>query len=608
MVLTALGIKGTDAVFYHSTRRDRVVFVDEVPPGLICPTCADVFVEPLIAPCGHSTCAECVAKVNRQTGKCYSCAEPADPDDFMADNVRLVQIGDLRVFCRNALGLREVDDDARPVAAAGERAAGSSSMVPGVELFIRLDDFNETACAAAVRLRELDQHEETCMFRRLMCDLCDVVEEEEEDRQLRGPEGGTGTPAAGGVCGYTCLLRDMPHHRRTCAMRVVTCAYASFGCRWRGSFTRLAAHRASCRKQPRLCPNGCGAHVSVGPMMMTHLETCPTAEVTCDAPDAEEVGLDDAHAQRAVRCPAVVRRADLARHRREDCDWARAAPCRQCRVMVSLRSAGDHAAERCTRARQPCPSGCGRLIGKEDLERHLAEECVKTPVDCTYKPLGCTARTERGKMPGHLQHAAGQHLELVRQGLLEAQRRSEEHRAAVDEHKEAIVQGISSQRAEGMAALKAKESATLHDVSTMRERDAEVRARVAGDVEVLKQALADQSATYSAQLLDMFSDLKELRREFDAFRRRTEKEMTTLRATVEANKGKAESLFEEVSAQRSEAVGKYRAHVTQKLEDEERQWHMDVDKQTRALRAEFEDYKFGINAKLHELLDNLKYR
>jgi TNF receptor-associated factor 4 len=78
-----------------------------------------------------------------------------------------------------------------------------------------------------------------------------------------------------------------PHHRSTCGKRMTNCVFANFGCNWRGSFARLPAHRAACRKQPRTCPNGCGAHVSVGPMMMQHLELCPAGEVTCDAPDAE---------------------------------------------------------------------------------------------------------------------------------------------------------------------------------------------------------------------------------------------------------------------------------------------------------------------------------
>ena len=37
MVLKELGVRGTHAVFFHSTKRDRVVFVEEVPPSLVCP-------------------------------------------------------------------------------------------------------------------------------------------------------------------------------------------------------------------------------------------------------------------------------------------------------------------------------------------------------------------------------------------------------------------------------------------------------------------------------------------------------------------------------------------------------------------------------------------
>ena len=91
----------------------------------------------------------------------------------------------------------------------------------------------------------------------------------------------------GGVCGFKCMLRDMPHHRTTCENRLVNCTFANFGCRWRGSFRRLSAHASQCRVRPRLCPNGCGAQVSVGPMMKRHLDMCPMGEVACDAPDAE---------------------------------------------------------------------------------------------------------------------------------------------------------------------------------------------------------------------------------------------------------------------------------------------------------------------------------
>ena len=121
------------------------------------------------------------------------------------------------------------------------------------------------------------------------------------------------------------------------------------------------------------------------------------------------------------------------------------------------------------------------------------------------------------------------------------------------------------------------------------------------------QALAtDQSSTYSEQILEMFGDLTDLRREFEAFRRRTDAEVSALRVRVDADKSRAEELFEEVSAARGDAVGQYRESVTRALADGEAQWASDVDRQTRALRGEFDDFKFGVNAKLRELWDSVK--
>ena len=53
MVLKELAVPGTSALFFHSTKRDRVVFVEEIPPELVCPACDDVFEDPHAAPCGH---------------------------------------------------------------------------------------------------------------------------------------------------------------------------------------------------------------------------------------------------------------------------------------------------------------------------------------------------------------------------------------------------------------------------------------------------------------------------------------------------------------------------------------------------------------------------
>ena len=54
------------------------------------------------------------------------------------------------------------------------------------------------------------------------------------------------------------------------------------------------------------------------------------------------------------------------------------------------------------------------------------------------------------------------------------------------------------------------------------------------------------------------------------------------------------------------ALGKYEKTVDRALEDEERRWRADVDRQTRALRGEFEDYKFGVEAKMRELWEAMR--
>ena len=120
MVLKELGVRGTDTTFHHSTKRDRVVFVDDVPPGLVCPVCRDAFVCPMIAPCGHSVCKACSEKVNRATGRCFTCDAPANPVDLDDDGVSAVELGDVRALCRHGVGVREEGLRARE----GGRPAG----------------------------------------------------------------------------------------------------------------------------------------------------------------------------------------------------------------------------------------------------------------------------------------------------------------------------------------------------------------------------------------------------------------------------------------------------------------------------------------------------
>ena len=648
MVLKELGVKGTDAVFYQSTKRDRVVFVDEVPPGLLCPVCRDVFIAPKIAQCGHPVCEECVRKVVKQTGKCFSCSAFVDHNDYLPDELSEVKLGDLKVLCRHALGLRqalredeeEIDEDEDEAAAAARMKRRRNRSA--VEVFVRFEDFDVTACSLSLPLRNLDEHDERCDYKPLMCDLCDM-EETEKDEELYGVGKENGDPketvskrgtlrgvsnAGTSVCGFNCMARDMPHHRTTCENRLVNCTYANFGCEWRGSFRRLASHGSQCRVRPRLCPNGCGANVSVGPMMKKHLDMCPMGEVACDAPDAEVdlallcVPVKDAenalsvtgapvntvgeHPSLAKKCAAVVRRADLKRHRMEHCEFARATKCRKCHKLVSARSLQSHELTRCTAAETLCPEGCGMVLSRTAVSRHLEATCAKVRENCAFKPLGCTARVERGEMAAHTHRASGQHLELLRRGLLDARRRGESFRREIDAHREDIATQLEQKRQDAMDTLVRKEESVRQYVEAAKEEDAQARKVLASKVDVLKRAMADQSSTYGGQLLDMFGDVSELRNDFERFKTRCEEDMRSLRKDVDSNRGEAEHLFSEVTEERGDAVGAYKEHVTRALEDEEKQWQVDVDKATRRLRAEFDDYKFAVNEKMREVWDAVR--
>jgi hypothetical protein len=246
------------------------------------------------------------------------------------------------------------------------------------------------------------------------------------------------------------------------------------------------------------------------------------------------------------------------------------------------------------------------VLSRTAVKRHLEVACVKVREDCAFKPLGCTARVERGEMAAHTHRASGQHLELLRRGLLDARSRGEAFRMEIDAHREDIAQQLERRRKDAMETLTRKEESVRERVETAKEEDAKARKVLAGKVDVLKRAMADQSSTYSGQLLDMFTDISELRNDFERFKTRCEDDMRALRKDVDSNRVKAEALFSEVTEERGDAVGAYKEHVTRALEDEEKQWQIDVDKATRRLRAEFDDYKFVVNEKMREVWDAVR--
>jgi len=661
MVLKELAVPGTSALFFHSTKRDRVVFVEEIPPELVCPACDDVFEDPHAAPCGHSVCHACISTTAGQTGRCFSCAQPADPDDFAADSVLAISVGDARCFCRNAIGVKILEDVTnRRTRSLASDSGGSSaaSKKPRIEVYVRKDDFHETACSRSVPLRDLDDHEATCEFQPLVCDLCDEEEDEEVDvrlsanlspgkESLRGDgdpgdgdpgdgelaadSGGTSSAAAPSAeaevsppekkpppapCGFACLRRDMPSHMAECGHRQVDCPYGTKGktCRWRGAARRArTTHAETCVAAPRPCPNGCGLRVSAADLEKHKASTCSMQLIACGAPDAEagQGGPDGKHRSWCdARCSVKIRRVDLGKHRRESCSFARAAKCRLCRELVSLRGAGSHAAERCSRARVACPNDCGVTLplGEQALCAHLDEVCLNAPAECPYASLGCVPaqRLTRRTREEHLRHATGAHAELVRVGLVAAKSRSDAFRAEVDDHRVTLSADAEKTRAETSAFLDARLADAAAKAEAARAADARTRDALRAESAVLGAAMSDLGATTSGRMLELFDDIRALRHEFESFKRASETQISLLRKAVDAAGDGAQALFEEVGKQRDDAVGAHHALVTRALEEEKDQWRADIDAQARALREDLEAYKLGVNAKMRDAWDAIR--
>ena len=230
---------------------------------------------------------------------------------------------------------------------------------------MRKDDFHETACSRSVPLRDLDDHEATCEFQTLVCDLCDEEEDEEVDVRLsanlspgkesprRDPgdgelaadSGGTGSTAAPSAerrvpppekkpppapCGLACLRRDMPSHMAECGHRQVDCPYGTKGRRAAGAARRGArtTHAKTCVAAPRPCPNGCGLlRFRGGPGEAQGDDVLDAVDrVRRSRRGGGQGGPDGKHRSWCdARCSVKIRRVDLGKHRRESCEFARAA-------------------------------------------------------------------------------------------------------------------------------------------------------------------------------------------------------------------------------------------------------------------------------------------
>ena len=94
------------------------------------------------------------------------------------------------------------------------------------------------ACDAVVTFKDRERHETACGFKQVRCPLTN--EAEANDR-----------------CPAVCSQTQLEEHMQTCEYRRVPCFHARSGCQWEGSLKLEEMHRKNCDFRPQPCKNGC---------------------------------------------------------------------------------------------------------------------------------------------------------------------------------------------------------------------------------------------------------------------------------------------------------------------------------------------------------------
>jgi len=374
MPLVEQPVPGTRLSVWLCTKQKFLLFKDKPPARMCCQMCRDVYIDPMLSPCGHSLCESCVRKYSGKHGRCRECNAVAIPADYAPDKTIAKACGELSTYCR--FGLEEFEH-------------------PGGFTGLAIVAGERGGCFAVVPWKEKEAHERACTFATVRCRLYD-----NEDKSVE--------------CDFVGMRRDLAVHQRDqCRLAHVQCPFAETGCSLEVSRFRLPKHVATCPYRPHECPNGCGMVLPPGEGTRVHLGWCPKQLMPCGAEDAEDA---------SITCQEEVQRQDLEAHRAHHCLFARRRTCLHCQASVSLAREKEHEAA-CPMARVGCPNHCGLFPRRKQLAEHLSKDCALVESSCLFAPFGCRERTARGSMTTHMQSGSIRHLDLLAGEVLAAKAR-----------------------------------------------------------------------------------------------------------------------------------------------------------------------------------------
>ena len=101
-------------------------------------------------------------------------------------------------------------------------------------------------------------------------------------------------------------------------------------------------------------------------------------------------------------CGVRVCRSDLTKHTTEDCTQ-RPYDCEHCGLKGTFNSIHNKHHSVCHLYPILCPQNCDTpSFPRSQVSSHLEYNCPLTPVNCIYKPLGCSEKPKRNELEAHL--------------------------------------------------------------------------------------------------------------------------------------------------------------------------------------------------------------
>jgi hypothetical protein len=207
---------------------------DTEPPGnLKCGICMLTANEPVMCKNQHLFCRSCISQWLTQKEACPTCKEGLTVGTLTAHRMAADNIAELRVCCDSKL----LQEDAP---SAKKQMSGAKSAA-------------SVGCDWVGRMRELNQHKESCEYVEVRCRHgggCEwkgrrgAAQEHEVSCDYR--------MEACQHCNEDCRVRRMLSHERGCRKRPVVCRNG--GCDSSHPYEDLIQHLAVCSKQPNKCP------------------------------------------------------------------------------------------------------------------------------------------------------------------------------------------------------------------------------------------------------------------------------------------------------------------------------------------------------------------